>query len=232
VVSIDKPTCLLKECSNPPEPLARPRAEVGGGIGFCAIHDRFVTGLVDGRRHTFKNAISLEAESWVYFFEGTPRKDENGVLAVHGPGPFIKIGSTRAILGRMSAYAGCLLLVEPGGRQHEGDLQLHFWESRAAGEWFWPTEDLMAYIRAGQRRLVLTEVRMRSARGVLHIVKNPRSSKSVETYCGKRLLYGSGPDSVATIDDATCKRCLRLFRANPEEVPPPPPLAWRERNKT
>lgn len=79
----------------------------------------------------------VRVPEYVYFFQ-----------RVDGP---IKIGTTVQLAQRRASLetgTGPLRLVglEPGGFRREGELHRQFSEARLYGEWFHPTQELVAYV--------------------------------------------------------------------------------------
>lgn len=62
----------------------------------------------------------------------------------------IKIGFSHDVEGRMKALHCTLLATVPGGRAEEAEMHQRFASGRDTGEWFRPTEELLAFI-AGLR---------------------------------------------------------------------------------
>ena len=81
-----------------------------------------------------------ETKSWVYFIQG-------------GPERLIKIGVTETPMTRLAnMQGGCpveLVLVACVSGDLSAEQKLHnkFKKSRAHHEWFWPTSDLVDFIR-------------------------------------------------------------------------------------
>jgi hypothetical protein len=96
---------------------------------------------MDGRLFSTRGVSTLRNPGFVYFIQG----------ADGGP---IKIGwATRPAvrMAQMQAHSPVdlrLLHTEPGNGREERELHARFAAARKHGEWFWPADELLAFIEA------------------------------------------------------------------------------------
>jgi hypothetical protein len=141
-------SCALKGCDQPAAPPTFWRDETvafvtgksgksKGGLGLCEDHDARMTALVRHRRQVSKLHNSNPDPSLVYFIRGARPASCAGL---------IKIGTSDQPPMRRHQLGGEVLLIEPGGRAHEGRLHAEFWHLWVTGEWYRPGPDLLNYI--------------------------------------------------------------------------------------
>jgi hypothetical protein len=75
--------------------------------------------------------------------------DDGSVLVYFAQGDgLVKIGASSSVTRRVASLRATLLATEPGGFGREHELHERFAGDRVAGEWFRPSDALLAHIRA------------------------------------------------------------------------------------